>query len=193
MKTSGAQQNRCPLAGVLPMCQGESVTYVSEHSSPSRNPYCTAVFCAVPRKRIFSMNVSSARGRVASKQLLRHRQLVDFSTQVPDLTLFNPFYPRHLSRSPIKHSTFFHQKSPAIPHIPLNSTYDVPPDRNHKSDIKNESTFPTQVPDFIAFHHLYLRVGAPFPSSLAPWGVFQHNAPMLDIRLVRENADRVRE
>ena len=28
---------------------------------------------------------------------------------------------------------------------------------------------------------------------LAPWGVFQHNAPMLDIRLVRENADRVRE
>jgi seryl-tRNA synthetase len=32
-----------------------------------------------------------------------------------------------------------------------------------------------------------------FWSPLAPVGVFQHNAPMLDIRLVRENADRVRE
>src|SRR5687767_5824719 len=40
-----------PCARVLPMCQGESVTYVSEHSLHSSDPYCTAVFSSVPRPR----------------------------------------------------------------------------------------------------------------------------------------------
>src|SRR5687768_4620115 len=66
-----------------------------------------------------------------------------FLSEVPDLTLFNPFYPRPLARSQFQDSTSFHEKVPVIPHIPLNSTYAVPR--------KVNSTFSTQVPDFFAF------------------------------------------
>src|SRR5687768_12447560 len=51
--------------------------------------------------------------------------MLTLPVQVPDLTLFNPFYPRPCASRSIS----FHQKSPVIPPIPLNSTYAVPPKR----------------------------------------------------------------
>ena len=158
----------------------------------SRNPYCTAVFCAVPRNGIFSFgdqidsnfefgaslafsiwepghsrrgpgrpapagstfpsqvpaiinsNDLSRASNCRRGSLEKIRNDFTFSSQVSDLTLFNPFYPR--PKAP--RSTSFHQKSPdhnsrseghlwgnklvaglgsQIPPIPLNSTYAVPP------------------------------------------------------------------
>ncbi len=50
-------------------------------------------------------------------------KMLTFHSQVPDLTLFNLFYPQTPSQLPLACSTLCHQKSPAIPPIPLNSTY----------------------------------------------------------------------
>src|SRR5688500_15948666 len=84
-------------------------------------------------------------------------QMLTLPSQPPAITLFNPFYPRAFDLTPRPFptalSTSFHQKSPAIPHIPLNSTYAVPP----KS---------TQVPDFFVFHrrsHISV-ISVPSPS-----------------------------
>src|SRR5688500_2854421 len=97
------------------------------HSLHSRNPYCTAVFCTVPRNQIFSFGIplGLSSGSVSPESRLSPRMLT-FPSQVPDLALFNLFYPRRRSCRQRQHSTSFHPKSPAIPHIPLNSTYDVP-------------------------------------------------------------------
>src|SRR5688500_15724129 len=66
-----------------------------------------------------------------------------FPSQVTDLT-FSAFYFGHLDACGSNlNSTSFHQKSPVIPLIPLNSTYAVPP--------KEMLTFTTQVPDFFVF------------------------------------------
>src|SRR5688572_29502518 len=93
-----------PCARVLPMCQGESVTFVSEHSAHSRNPCCTAVFCTVPppqfSKRTSRLGNHFRGGAGSATQIFstnhtfppsRRLTFVDFSPQVPDLTLFNPF------------------------------------------------------------------------------------------------------
>src|SRR5688572_20188047 len=69
-----------------------------------------------------------------------HGPMSTFPSQVPDLTLFNLFYPPRscLQR---QHSNSFHQKRPVIPPIPLNFTYAVPP-----SPAPAGLTFPSQVP-----------------------------------------------
>ena len=48
-----------PCAQVLPMCLGESVTYVSERTEHSFHPLGTARFCSVPRNDIFSYALPS--------------------------------------------------------------------------------------------------------------------------------------
>ncbi len=82
-----------------------------------------------------------------------------FPTQVPDLTLFNPFYPQPPAPSLSERSTSFHRKTPAIPLIPLNSTYAVPPriDRVETSSVLHASLrrfvdFPSATPCIHDFH-----------------------------------------
>src|SRR5688572_25909436 len=50
-KTTKPRCNRP--ARVLPMCQGESVTHVSERTKHPFRPDCTALFCSVPRNYKF--------------------------------------------------------------------------------------------------------------------------------------------
>ena len=75
----------------------------------------------VPRPGIGDFPTSLC--RYVAKSLTRISRL---PSQVPEITLFNPFYPRTIGFAPglpAARSTSFHQKSPAIPPIPLNSTY----------------------------------------------------------------------
>ena len=64
-----------------------------------------------------------------------------FPSQVPDLTLFDLSYLRTLR----PRSNSFHQKTPVIPLIPLNSTYAVPRNEFFLTNSKM-STFPSQTP-----------------------------------------------
>ena len=92
----------------------------------SFQPHCTALFCAVPRNRFFSLFGISPSSSFVPPSAIRDfsfafptspsrcvatslpARMLTFPPQVPDLTLFNPFYLR-----PIRsRSTSFHQKRP---------------------------------------------------------------------------------
>src|SRR5688500_209983 len=152
MKTRHARIRRPCNASRKTGCQS---TFSPRDLSPPSCPFCTqhAALCIhetpiVPRffalyreTKVFSraLPASTITGSYLSFRKSRRRpvtsslpsQMSTFPSQVPDLTLFNLFYPH--PNAP--HSTSFHQKSPALPPIPLNSIYTVPP----KS---------TQAPDF---------------------------------------------
>src|SRR5687768_6854941 len=139
MKTTRARKDRRSCSADFQICEstapalGSFIPYIP-HTARSQNPYCTALFCAVPRNRFFSSGIQSARFFIRGPSLafpiwaLGHPvQMSTFPPQVPAITLFNPFYPQLRIFTPSEHSTSFHQKSPVIPPIPLNSTYAVPP------------------------------------------------------------------
>src|SRR5688572_5042939 len=123
MKTNAAapKLGTAPPQSTFPT-QVPDLTFLTISSRPSE-PLYSGLSASLP-------NIL-ARGRAHSDSL----GMLTFPSQVPAISLFNPFYPCSLNRS---HS--FHAKTPVIPLIPLNSTYAVPP--------KETSTFPSQVPDF---------------------------------------------
>ena len=107
-----------------------------------------------------------------------------FPTEVPAITLFNRFYPRPLGAR----STSFHQKTPVIPPIPVNSTYSRSISVASVSSSSVISvllppfharmlTFLSQVPDFIVFHRPKteppgLNTGSFLPALARLWSGF---------------------
>jgi hypothetical protein len=108
------------------------------HAQMSTLPSQVPAFTIFTFKKTASASPRSIHGPFSpSPTSLRHYvakslspQMLPFPSQVPAITLFNLFYPRPTA----PRSTSFHPKSPAIPPIPGNSTYDVP--RNSASNCR---------------------------------------------------------
>src|SRR5688572_25884543 len=117
-----------------------------------------------PNLKLDPSLVSGEFGKGNSRPSLSRRKL-SFPSQVTDLTLFNPFYPHPRFFQQSQHSASFHQKSPAIPHIPLNSTYTVP-----RNLTLSGSLFPC-IPR-IPWLLLPPPAGLPFPSQVPAFTIF---------------------
>ena len=95
------------------LCQPNLISAICPlHSS---NPCCTAVFRSVPRNEIFS-NLSRIAAVFAESTFRTRGALI---SAVPPAQ-------KNIRSVTETDSTSFHQKTPEIPHIPLNSTYAVP-------------------------------------------------------------------
>src|SRR5688572_1308083 len=110
------------------------------------------------------------------------RRKLSFPSQVTDLTLFNPFYPHPRSFQQSQHSASFHQKSPAIPPIPLNSTYTVP-----RNLTLSGSLFP-RIPR-IPWLLRSWAVGLSFPSQIPAFTIFTPKKISRSIKIKNQNSE----
>ena len=108
---------RQPILHFAPVRKAPKLSPVQVCTLHSPNPHGTALFCTVPGNQIFSLWLSCV--NVADSLGIGHSLMfgfwdpchflcgsarpatagLTFASQVPDLTLFNPFYPRTFHRT----------------------------------------------------------------------------------------------